>query len=72
MATAAERLVEAEAAYHRLMIGGQVVEIVDQNGEKGRYSMANASRLWQYILALRAEIAGDPGVTKPPMRPLFA
>lgn len=46
-------LTEAEAAYHSVMIGGQVVDFQDQNGERVRYSAANAARLHAYINGLR-------------------
>lgn len=68
--TPAERLVEAEAAYHTLQIGLGVAEITDQSGERIRYTTANASRLAAYIKELKAEIAGQSGPIRP-MRPLF-
>jgi hypothetical protein len=67
--TLAERLVEAENAYHQLLIGGQAVEIRDSSGESIRYSMANASKLKAYIAELRALIAGTQ--VRRPMRPIF-
>lgn len=69
MATLAERLVEAEAAYHSLMVGGGVAEVRDSNGESIRYTQANASRLRAYILELKALIAGQ--TQKGPLRPTF-
>ena len=68
--TPAQRLVEAEAALHTLLVGGAVVEVTDQNGERVRYSTANASRLEAYIARLKAEIAGLSGPVRP-MRPVF-
>lgn len=47
-------LTAAEAAYHSVMIGGQVVDFQDQNGERVRYSTANAARLLAYINGLRS------------------
>ena len=67
--TAHQRLAEAEAAYHRVSIGGAVVEVTDSSGEKVRYSPANASRLWDYILRLREETGGARRVSAP-MRPM--
>ncbi len=43
---------EARAAYHRLMIGEQVVEVRDQNGEMIRYSRSDADKLKAYIKEL--------------------
>ncbi len=70
MATTADLLKEAKAAYHRLIIGAQAVEIRDSNGESIRYTMANASRLKAYIAELEAELIGQPPVV-PPMRPIW-
>lgn len=70
MATAAERLVEAEAAYHSLQTGTKVVRVRDSNGDEVTYTTANASSLRRYINDLKAEIAGTSRVTKP-FRPLF-
>lgn len=64
--TAAQRLVEAEMAYHRLMIGQSAVEVRDQNNEAVVYSRANAAQLKAYIEALKLEIAGTP-TTRGPM-----
>lgn len=68
--TPAQRLVEAEAAYHTLQLGLGVVEITDQSGERIRYTSANASRLSAYIKELKAEIAGQSGPPVP-LRPIF-
>ncbi len=67
----ADRLAEAEAAYHALQIGKSAVEIRDQSGEAMRYTPANVSRLKQYIAELKAEIAGSSPV-RGPLRPFFA
>ncbi len=65
MATTAELIAEAEAAYHKLVTGQAVRVYVDQNGERVEYAMANAGRLLAYIQNLKrtAVIA--------PMRPYF-
>lgn len=63
--TAAQRLVEAEMAYHRLMIGQSAVEVRDQNNESVVYSRANAAQLKAYIEALKLEIAGTPTARGP-------
>lgn len=68
--TAAERLVEAEAALHALNTGQAVARVQDSNGEAVTYTTANAGRLRAYINDLKAEIAGTSRVAKP-FRPLF-
>lgn len=45
MATTADMLSEAKAAYHSLLTGVAAVEMRDSNGESVRYTSANASRL---------------------------
>lgn len=59
------QLAEAELAYHRLMTGRTVQEVVDQNGERIRYVPASASRLAAWIQELKVRIAGDNGSTGP-------
>lgn len=56
MATLAERLTEAEAAYHDLAIGKAVVEVRDANGETVRYTAPNLGRLAAYIQDLKNQI----------------
>lgn len=63
--TLEQQLSEAEAAYHRLMTGRSVQEVVDQNGERIRYTPTNATRLAAYIIELKRRIAGDDGSTGP-------
>ncbi|MGH8074294.1 MAG: gpW family head-tail joining protein [Lysobacter sp.] len=66
-------LVEAQSAYHSVMIGGGVTVVVDQNGERVEYSRANALGLAKYIATLQAQINSLLGVavTGGPLRPLF-
>lgn len=74
MATTAQLqiwLSEAESAYRDLMLGKAVVEARDSNGESVRYTMANASRLKQYIAELKAEIAGQSTTPHRVMRPTW-
>lgn len=54
--TLQERLEDAENAYHDLVTGKAVVEVVDQNGERVRYSAANRSALLSYIGELKWQI----------------
>ena len=63
MATRAQRLVEAEAAYHDLLLGKAVVEFRDQNGEMLRYGQANRTALRGYIAQLKLEIAAEANGT---------
>lgn len=73
MATNAEKLVEAETAYHNLMVNGAVRVVVDQNGERVEYTAVNSSKLQQYIADLKALIAGEAGLYQPrgPARVIF-
>lgn len=59
MATIADRLAEAESAYHDLQVGKAVVEVTDQNGEKVVFSRANVGRLQQYIDSLKAQLSSN-------------
>jgi hypothetical protein len=56
MATLAERLAEAEAAYHDLVIGKAVVEVRDANGQTLRYTQANRAAMAAYIQDLKRQI----------------
>lgn len=58
MATLAEQLTEAEAAYHKLVTGKAVRVYLDQNGERIEYAVANAARLRAYIDSLKAQVNG--------------
>lgn len=70
--TLLERLNEAKAALHDLMTGRAVRVVVDQNGERVEYSVANRANLLAYISALEAELAnaGKPAAVGA-MRPWF-
>jgi len=56
--TLAQKLADAQAAYHELLVGRSARVVVDQNGERVEYTTANRSALAQYIARLEAEIAG--------------
>ena len=60
--TTAQKLVEAEQAYHEIMTGQAVSRFVDQNGESVSYSKVNIKGLQAYIAELKALLA-SPGVT---------
>ena len=55
------RLAEAEAAYHNLMTGRSVSEVVDQNGERVRYTPANKNGLATYIADLKSKLGQGTG-----------
>lgn len=55
------RLAEAEQAYHAVQMGGQVVTVVDQNGERIEYSKANPRQLQVYIASLESQIRALTG-----------
>ena len=57
LATLNEWLQEARAAYHRLMLGDSVVEIM-VDGYQTKYGRADAAKLQAYIARLEAQIAG--------------
>jgi hypothetical protein len=57
--TNAQKLVEAEAAYHEIITGQAVSRFVDQNGESVSYSKTNISGLAAYIAHLKALIAAE-------------
>ena len=63
-------LVEAEAAYHALLTGTAVVEVVDQNGEKVRFTPANRYALQNYIGTMRAELCQQAGFGVNPNSPM--
>jgi gpW len=65
--TTAQKLVQAEDAYHRLMVGGQPLVVVDQNGERVEYTRANSLQLSAYIAQLRRELASPGSTTSLPV-----
>ena len=67
MATTAEKLAEAQAAYHALMTGKSARVVVDQNGERVEFTAINAERLLAYIKQL--EMTTTPA--RGPLRPYF-
>lgn len=62
MTTLAQRLVEAEAAYHSLMTGRSAVTVTDQSGESITYGRARASDLAGYVASLKQQIDGRPSI----------
>jgi hypothetical protein len=68
--TLQEQLDAARIAYHNLMVGKSVREVMDQNGERIIYTAANADRLKAYISSLETQIAGATVVNRP-LIPVF-
>lgn len=56
--TTQQKLDEAEAAYHKLVTGRSVRVLVDRNGERVEYTLANRAALQAYIQELKNEISG--------------
>lgn len=56
--TLAQQISEAELALHKLQTGKLPVEFQDSNGERVRYSVAQAPRLAAYIADLKRQLAG--------------
>lgn len=76
MATTAEltsALLRAEKAYEDLLLGRAPSVLVDQNGERVHFNVADPKRLRAYIDELRASLNLSPKSGRPlgPMRPLF-
>lgn len=51
-----QKLHEAEAALHRLILGRSPRVIVDQNGERVEYTAANRGALQQYVNSLKQQL----------------
>jgi len=57
------RLDQAEAEYHKLMLGKSARVVVDgNNGTRVEYTAANRAALYSYIQSLRSEINPTVGV----------
>ncbi|RDD72896.1 MULTISPECIES: gpW family head-tail joining protein [Paracoccus] len=65
-----KRLNVAYEQYDKLMTGRAQRVIVDQNGERIEYAVANADRLERYIATLEAQLADCPS-TRRVIGPLF-
>lgn len=59
------RLTEAETALHNLTLGGMARVVVDQNGERVEFAVANANRLRAYVMELKTKLGMPTGVTGP-------
>ena len=58
MLTLSQRLIEAEAAFHRLSTGSAVVKVRDSNGESVEYGAADQLALSRYVTDLKRQIGG--------------
>lgn len=58
MATLAEQIADAEAAYHALQTGKAAVRVRDSSGEEVTYAQANRAALAAYIAGLRRQASG--------------
>lgn len=61
-------LIEARAAYHKLMTGTSLVELRDQNGESVRFTAINRAALYAYIQDLERQVDSPTAVR--PNRPM--
>jgi hypothetical protein len=68
VATPAELLADAKAAYHALVTGKQASVVVDQNGERVEFTRASATTLAAYIAQLET---GSGRVSRGPLNPFF-
>ena len=59
MAITAGQIHELKAQYYRLISGGGVSVVIDQNGERIEYAKGDAGRLWAYITSLEAQLNAD-------------
>ncbi len=59
-----KRLNVAYEQYDKLITGRAQKVIVDQNGERIEYAIANADRLERYIASLEAQLAGHPSAMR--------
>lgn len=59
--TLAEKLADAKAAFHDLVTGKKPRVLVDQNGEKIEFTVANRDALAAYIADLERQISGSGG-----------
>ena len=59
------RLTQAETALHELALGQQARVVVDQNGERVEFTVANRSALRAYVMELKALLGKPTGVVGP-------
>lgn len=59
------RLTQAETALHDLTLGDKARVVVDQNGERVEFAVANANRLRAYVIELKTALGLPTGVSGP-------
>ena len=69
--TDAERLTEAQAAYHDLLRGESVRSIEDSNGERVVYTVADTGKLAAYIEQLKGRVSTASLGKRGPLRAIF-
>ena len=57
--TPQQRLDEARSAYHALNTGKMARVVVDQNGERVEFAVANKTALYNYIKQLEREVGAN-------------
>jgi hypothetical protein len=60
-----EKLTEARAAYHDLLMGRTARVVIDQNGERVEFVPANRQQLYLYIQSLELQLA-TPSINRGP------
>lgn len=60
-------LLDARRAYHNLVTGTMPRVVIDQNGERVDYALANKQGLYAYIQQLEAQLAVACGGTPVPL-----
>lgn len=68
--TTAQKLEDAEKAYHDLLTGRALRVVVDRNGERVEFTAANRQMLKAYIDELRTQL-GLGGSSNGPLQFLF-
>jgi hypothetical protein len=69
--TLIQRYNEAKNAYHALNTGTLARVIVDQNGERVEFNVANRASLYQYIKELEKELGILNSNSNPPLSFIF-
>lgn len=64
-----DMLAEARAAYSKLVLGGAIRVVVDQNGERVEFTAANRQSLNQYIQTLLSYMRENGCLCTPAQKP---
>lgn len=62
MATTQQLLDEAKASYHKLMTGLAARVVVDVDGSRVEFAVADAGKLANYIAKLEQQVASESGL----------